>query len=152
MSDAVKIISDYPRRLEELLDLLEDRNRHTRDRAAATMAQVASIHPNRLLRSAPRLREILLDESAYVRWHIVHTLGILVARFPSRLQGIVHDLQGCLEDQNGIVRALAAKALARIAVSDPQLIGTAFRGIEKALPPIVADVLKKNQTTNLERE
>jgi len=144
MSDAVKIVSDFPRRLNELLNMLADRDRCVRDRAAATLAQLASLHPSRLLRSVPRLRESLLDESAYVRWHLVFTLGMLCARFPSRLQGILSDLTGCLDDPNRIVRILASKALAQMAVHNPRTVEELFRNAEKDIPPIVADILRSS--------
>jgi len=142
MSDVVKIISNSPRRLEELWGQLEDRDRHIRDRAAATLAQLVFIHPSRLMRCVPRLRESLLDESAYVRWHIVCTIGILMAQFPSRLKGLLPDLLGSLQDKNRIVRVLSAKALAQVAVRNPRIIKEAFKGIEKDMPSIVIETLR----------
>jgi HEAT repeat protein len=141
-SDAVKIICDSPRRLEELWILLEDRNRRIRDRAAATLAELVSVHPSRLLRSVSRMQVSLLDESAYVRWHIVYTLGFLVARSPSRLQGVLPDLLGCLEDGNRVVRLLASKALAQIGAENPKIIEKAFNNAGKQMPAVVAHTLR----------
>ena len=145
MSDAVKIISNSPRRLEELFGMLEDRDRCIRDRAAATLAQLASLHPSRLLRLVPRLREALLDESAYVRWHLAYTLGMLCARNPSRLQFVLPDLLGCLDDPNRVVRMLASKALAQVAVRSPRSVEELFRGIERDIPPFVVDILRNSR-------
>ncbi len=146
MSDAVKIISDSPHRLDELLCLLEDRNRRIRDKAAATLAQVVSLNPSRLLRVTPRLREALMDESDYVRWQLVYTTGILIARFPTQLRGMLPDLLICLKDPNRIVQILASKALAQIALRNPEIIEDAFRVEEKNIPPIVAEVLRHTAT------
>ena len=145
MSDAVKIISGSPRRLEELFGTLEDQDRCIRDRAAATLAQLASLHPSRLVRFVPRLREALLDESAYVRWHLVYTLGMLCARNPSRLQSILPDLLGRLDDSNRVVQILASKALAQVAVRSPRSVEELFRGVEKEMPPFVVDILRNSR-------
>lgn len=144
MSDAVKIISDSPGRLEELLSLLNDRNRRIRDHAAATLARLALVHPSRLIRSMPRLREALADESAYVRWHLVYTLGLIGAEYPSRVQDFLSDILMCLQDQNRIVSILAGKALAQIAVRNPDIIEALFKGVELDMPPIVAGALRKH--------
>jgi hypothetical protein len=143
-SDVVKIVSDSPRRLEELLCLLESRERRVRDKAAATLAQLVAIHPSRLLRSVPRFLESLLDESAYVRWHVVYALGFLVGRYPSRLKSILPNLLECLEDQNRIVRILSSKALAQIAARSPEMVEEAFRGTGKAVPAVVADIFSSH--------
>jgi len=141
-SDAVKVVSKFPRRLEELLHLLEDRDRRMRDLAAATLAQFVSMHPSRLLRFLPRLQESMTDESAYVRWHLVYTVGTLCALFPRRLRYVVPDLQVRLEDSNKIVRILASKALARIAFRNPDVVEGLFRNIGKEAPGIVGEVLR----------
>jgi hypothetical protein len=143
-SDVLKIVSDSPRRLEELLCLLENRERRVRDKAAATLARLVAIHPSRLLRSVPRIQESLLDDSAYVRWHVVYALGFLIGRFPSRLKGIVPNLLECLEDQNRIVRILASKALAQIAVRNPEMVEEAFRCIGKEIPAVVAEIFRRH--------
>ena len=145
-SDAVKVVSEFPRRLEELLHMLEDRDRCMRDLAAATLAQFVSLHPSRLLRFLPRIREALLDESAYVRWHLVYTVGILCALFPRRLQHVVPDLLDRLEDQNKIVRILTYKALARIASRNPEIVEDMFRNIGKEATGIISDVLRSSGT------
>ena len=143
MSDAVKIVSDSPRRLEELLHMLEDPDRSIRNRAAATLSRLASLHPSRLLRSVDRMRESLLDESAYVRWHLVYTLGMMGTLFPARLQCAVPDIVGCLDDQNRIVRVMSSKSLAQIAVHNPRIVEELFQNVETEVPPIVADIPEK---------
>lgn len=152
ISDAIKIISDSPRRMEELLRMLEDRDRGIRDRAAATLAQLASIHPSRLLSAVPRFREALMDESAYVRWHLVYTVGVLCARYHSRLQAALPDLLGCLDDSNRIVRIMASKALAQVAVQNPGIIEELFRSVDKELPPVIAAVLRNPPTKSSRME
>lgn len=141
-ADVVKVISDSPRRLKELWILLEDRDRRMRDRAAATIAQLVLLHPSRFLRYISRLEEMLLDESAYVRWHAVYTLGFLITRFPSRLKGHVLNLMGCIEDPNRIVRILTSKALAQVALRNSRIVEEAFKGIGKEIPPAVLKILR----------
>ena len=141
-SDAVQVVADFPRRLEELFDMLGDRDRCMRDSAAATLAQFASLHPSRLLRFIPRLREALQDESAYVRWHIVHTMGKLCELSPKRLQGVLSDLLDRLDDQNAVVQTLAAKALARSALNNPGIVEELFRKIDREIPRIVNNALR----------
>ncbi len=140
-SDAVKVVSDFPRRQEELFDMLEDRDRLIRGRAAAALAQLASLHPTRLLRFIPRLREALMDESAYVRWHLVHTTGKLCELFPTRLQDVIGDLIERLDDSNAIVRTLAAKEIARSAFHNPGIVEELFRNMNKEIPRIVNNAL-----------
>jgi hypothetical protein len=143
MSDAVKVVSDSPKRLEELMSLLEDRDRKNRDRAAATLFRLASLNPSRLLCHLPRLQEALLDESAYVRWFIACTVGMLGSRYPRNIRNILPDLAVCLQDQNRIVRILAAKALAQVAVRDPENVANLFRSGDTEMPSVVAGVLLK---------
>ncbi|MEJ2247238.1 MAG: hypothetical protein P8Y80_14350 [Acidobacteriota bacterium] len=146
-SDAVKTVSDSPHRLEELLLLLQDSDRCLRDRAAATLAQLATLHPLRLIPSVHRLREGLTDESAYVRWNLVYTLGVLSTLFLSRLQSILPDIMRCLDDQNRIVRFLASKVLAQIAAHSPRTVEELFLKTEKEAPPVVAHILRNSGST-----
>lgn len=142
-SDAVKVVSDFPSRLEELFDMLEGRDRLMRDRAAATLARFASLHPSRLLRFVPRIKGALTDESAYVRWHIVHTTGILCDWFPKSLQSALADLMERLDDPNSIVRALAAKGLARSASRNPGIVEALFRNVGKEIPRTVRNASRR---------
>jgi HEAT repeat protein len=140
--DAIEVISEFPRRLEELFDMLEDRDRITRDRAALILARFVSLHPSRLLRFVPRIREALLNESAYVRWYLVHTAGVLCELYPRRLKVILPDLLERLQDQNKIVRMFAAKALARSAFHNPGNVERLFHDIDVEIPGIVNKVLR----------
>ena len=63
--------------------MLDDSDRALRGRAAATLARLSEKHAGRLVRSVERLRDTLSDDSAYVRWHLVYTLGRVGARYPS---------------------------------------------------------------------
>ena len=74
-SEVVRTVVAHPRRLEELINMLDDRDRSLRDRAAKTLARLSESHPGRLIRVVERVREALVDDSAYVRWHLVYTLG-----------------------------------------------------------------------------
>ena len=56
-TDAVKAVVANPRRLDELVRMLEDKDRSMRGRAAAMVARLAESHPARLLRVIARLRE-----------------------------------------------------------------------------------------------
>jgi hypothetical protein len=142
-SDAVKILSASPRRLEELWELFEDRDRTIRQRGAAALAQLACLQPATLRRSGHRIRELLQDESAYVRWHALYAVGQLVAGDRARMKSWIPDLAGTLEDPNGIVRAMSAKMLTRAASRDPRIIDEAFQEIGRETPLTVSDALKE---------
>jgi HEAT repeat protein len=142
MSDAVKVVSDFPQRIEELFDLLQDHSRLIRGRAAATLARLVSLHPGRLLRFVPRLREALQDESAYVRWHLVYTLATLCELNPKRLNNALTDLCERLQDPNKVVRHLTAKALARSAFRDPGNVEELFRNADNEITRMVGKILK----------
>jgi HEAT repeat protein len=140
-SDVVKTVVDHPRRLEELLKMLEDQDRSIRGRAAATFARLSESHPARLLRVVARLKVFLTDESAYVRWHLVYALGKLGARFPSQALDFLGDLIIRLDDENRIVRILAGKALGQVAAIRPLMVEGLFQNLKKDIPPAVARLL-----------
>jgi hypothetical protein len=151
-SDAVKTVVDHPRRLEELLRMLEDRDRGVRDRAAAALAQLSESHPARLLRAIARLRDALADESAYVRWYLVYALGRLGCRFPAQSSSFLHDILAHLDDDNRIVRILSCKALAQLAARKPLVVDELFQGARKEIPPSVARVLRNLKAKKTSRQ
>jgi HEAT repeat protein len=142
-SDAVKTVVDHPRRLEELLRMLEDKDRSVRGRAAATLAKLSESHPARLIRVIARLQGSLAEDSAYVRWYLVYTLGKLGSRFPAQLSSFLNDLVARLDDENRVVRVLACKALGQVAVRKPLIIEEYFQNLKKAIPPAVARFLRR---------
>jgi hypothetical protein len=144
-SDAVKTVVDHPRRLEELLHMLEDKDRGVRGRAAATLARLAESHPARLLRVVQRLREALLDDSAFVRWHLVYTLGKLGIHSPLQSRAFLGDLVSRLEDENRIVRALSSSALNQLAVRKPLMVEEYFQNLKKEIPPPIARSIKSSR-------
>jgi HEAT repeat protein len=144
-SDAVQTVVDNPRRLEELLRMLEDEDRSIRGRSAATLAKLSESHPNRLLRAIARFKESLDDDSAYVRWHLVYTLGTLGAQFPAVFPDFLNDLVARIEDPNRIVRILAGRALGQAASRKPAIVETYFRDLKKEIPPAVARFLRKSK-------
>ena len=141
-SDAVKTVVAHPRRLEELLKMLEDKDRGVRGRASAAVAKLAESHPSRLLRVIVRLRASLDDESAYTRWHVVYTLGKLGERFPSQCHEFVEELIFRLEDENRIVRIMARKALGQLASKKPKMIEESFRNLSREIPPVVLRLIR----------
>jgi HEAT repeat protein len=143
-SDVVKTVVDHPRRLEELLRMLEDKDRSVRGRAAATFARLSESHPARLLRFIVRLRGSLTDESAYVRWYLVYALGKLGARFPAQSRDFLGDLIIRLDDENRIVRILAGKALGQVAIIKPTIVEELFQNLRKEIPPAVARLLRSS--------
>ncbi len=147
-SDVVKTIVDHPRRLEELVRMLEDKDRGVRGRAAATLARLSESHPNRLLRVLLRLKEASIDDSAYVRWHIVYALGKLGAQFPVQSRGFLNELAARLDDDNRIVRILAGKALGQVAARKPVIIEEFFHAVKKEIPPSVARVLRRSKANS----
>jgi hypothetical protein len=144
-SDAVKTVIHNPRRLEELLLMLEDKDRGVRGRAAATLAKLSELHPGRLIRAIARFRESLSDDSAYVRWHLVYALGQLGSQFPALFPDFLNDMVVHLEDANRIVRIIACKALGQAAVRKPAIIESFFRDLKKEIPPAIARFLHKSK-------
>jgi hypothetical protein len=143
-SDVVRTVVDHPRRLEELISMLEDKDRGIRGRAAATLARLAESHPARLLRVLARLKEALADDSAYVRWHLVYTLGKLGSRYPARSPSILNDLGARLDDENRIVRTLTCKALAQVAARRPLLVEEFFQSGKREVPSAIARILRNS--------
>ena len=142
-SDAVKTVVDHPRRLEELLRMLDDKDRGVRGRAAAAVARLSESHPARLSRVIVRIKEGLADDSAYVRWYLVYTLGKLAAYSPSHSRPCLDDIVSRLEDENRVVRGVACKALSQVAARNPQIVEEFFRSLKKDVPPSIARVLRK---------
>jgi len=133
-SEAVKTVVDHPRRLQELLRMLEDKDLGVRGRAAVALAQLSDYHPARRVRVAARLRESLKDDSAYVRWHLLYTLGRVGEKFPNQVRPLLPDLVLLLEDENRICRILAGKALGQVADRRPAFIEECFRSLKKEIP------------------
>ena len=144
-SEAVKTVVDNPRRLEELLRMLEDKDRGIRGRAAAALARLSESHPGRLIRVVSRFKGSLEDDSAYVRWHLAYTLGKLGARYPAQSPEFLDVLALCLEDHNRIVRIIACKALAQVAARKSSVVEAFFRDLKKEIPPSVARLLRKSK-------
>lgn len=138
----MKTVVNHPRRLEELLRILEDKDRSVRGKAAAALARLAESHPTRLMRVVLRLREALADDSANVRWHLVYTLGKLGSRFPGQSRIFLGDIVARLDDQNRIVRSVACKAISQVAVRKPMIIEEYFQNLKKEIPPTVARVMR----------
>ncbi len=133
-SEVVRAIVDHPRRLAELIGMLEDRNRAVRGRAAATLARLSETHAGRLVRIVDLLREGLSDDSAYVRWSLSYALGLIASNFPNRVSPIFADLVMRLDDDNRIVRILAFRAIERMAARRPQLIKDLFAAHKREIP------------------
>ncbi len=140
-SEAVKTVVDHPRRLEELVGMLQDKDRILRGRAAATLARLSESHAGRLFRILERVKDGLADDSAYVRWHLAYTLGLFGARFPNRSSMFVTELGARLDDENRIVRVFASNALAQIAERKPEIVKTLFETTKRETPAAVARVL-----------
>jgi HEAT repeat protein len=147
-SDAVKTVVDHPRRLQELMRMLEDKDRVVRGRAATTLARLSESHPSRLLKLITMLKEASCDDSAYVRWNLTYALGRLGAQFPARSSIFLGDLLTRLDDENRIVRILACKALAQVAVRKPLAIEELFKNAKKEIPPAVGRILRKTKTNS----
>ncbi len=133
-AEALRTIVAHPRRLDELVSIMEDSDRLVRDRAAATLARLAEAHPERLVRILERLKEDLADDSAYVRWNLVFSLGAVGARFPRRAPDLLPELTERLDDSNRIVRDMACRALLRFAEHDPRRVAEHFETCRRPLP------------------
>ena len=82
--------------------------------------------------------------TACVRWNLVYALGILIARFPSRMENVLPDILECLDDQNRIVRVFASKTLANVAACRPRIIEELFQKSGKEAPRLVDDILRNS--------
>lgn len=142
MSDAVRTVVRHPRRLDELVRMLGDKDLTVRGRAAAALAKLSESHPARLVRILTRLKESLPDDSARVRWHLVYTLGRLGSRFPAETEGILNDLVPRLDDNNRIVRVLACRALGDIASRKPGAVEKTLERLKRDVPPSLARILR----------
>jgi len=140
-SDVVKTVVDHPRRLEELLRMLEDKDRGIRGRAAATLAKLSESHPKRLLRVIVRLKDGLSDDSAYVRWHLAYTFGKLGSQYPSHVRTFLDDLIARLDDENRIVRTVASKAINLVGSGRPGIIQEFYQNLKREIPPAVSRLL-----------
>ena len=140
-SEVVRTVVDHPRRLEELINLLRDKERSIRGRAATTVARLSESHPGRLVRHVERLKDALADDSAYVRWHLLYALGHLIAQFPARAAFTLADVRTGLGDEDRWVRSFACRALERVAARKPQLIQDLFPANQEGMPPSVARLL-----------
>ena len=145
-SDVVKTVVQDPRRLEELVRMLEDKDRGIRGRAAATLARLSESHPRRLLRVLAGLRDALSDDSAYVRWYVVYALGRVGSRFPAQSGVFISDLGTGLDDENRIVRILTGRALSQMAARSPMAVEELFQNGKREMPAAVARVLRKSKT------
>jgi vesicle coat complex subunit len=143
-SDVVRTVLDNPRRLEELVNMLEDKDRCIRGRASMTVARISETHPGRLTRILPRLKDCLTDDSAYVRWNIVYALGQLGFRCSSHAKDILENIIAALEDGNRIVRVMAIKALALFSINQPLFIEESFRNLKKEIPSAVSRFLPRS--------
>lgn len=151
-SDVLRLVLDNPRRLDELAGMLEDRDRCVRDRAAATLGQVADRHPDRLLRILVRLMPSLADDSAYVRWHLVYILGSLGCRCDDGARDLVESLAARLEDPNRIVRVTAVRSLARIAACRPGPVEEFFANQKREIPSAVARFIRSARKSRARKD
>ncbi len=146
-SEVVRAVVAHPRRLSELLNLLEDKERTVRGRAAATLARLSESHPGRLVRVLNRLKEGLSDDSAYVRWSLSYALGRVGSIFPNQAGRFLEGLCSLLDDENRIVKVLACRALERIAARKPQLVCDYFKNSKKEMPGTIARCIRKTGMT-----
>ena len=153
-SDVVKTVVEHPRRLKELLGLLEEKETGERGRAAATIARLSETHPARLLHSIARLKDSVVDDSAFVRWNLVYALGKIGSLFPVRSRDFLPELVSCLDDTNRIVRAFSSKAIIQIARQKPLIVEESFQHLKKDMPPAVvrsiqSSKIKSRTTANM---
>lgn len=141
-SEVVRTVVDHPRRLQELVNLLQDKERAIRGRAAATLARLSESHPARLVRYLERLREALGDDSAYVRWHLLYTFGQVISQYPKRASFSLTDVRARLGDEDKLVRSFACRALESVAARNPQVIQSLFSANKEEIPPSVARLLQ----------
>jgi HEAT repeat protein len=142
-SEAARTVVDNPRRLEELLRMLEDKDRAIRGRAAVAISKLSESHPARLMRVVSRLTEMMSDESAYVRWHLLYALGKLGSKYPLKSTAFLPNLIFHLDDDNRICRILAVKAIGQVGARRPKLIEECFVRTKREMPTAVAKILRR---------
>ena len=144
-SEVVRAIVDHPRRLDELVSMIEESDLRVRDRAAATLARLAESHPGRLLRVLDRLAEGLTDDSAYVRWNLAFAFGAVGARFPRRLPDFLARLSDRLDDENRVVRVIACRSLMRVAARQPKVLLDHFESTKRKAPRPLQRLLRSDR-------
>jgi HEAT repeat protein len=98
------------------------------------------------MRAILRLREALVDDSAYVRWYLLYTLGKLGSHSPSQARLFLGDLVSRLDDENRVVRSVACKAISQVAARKPLMIEEFFNHLKREIPPPVGRVLRRLKT------
>ena len=141
-AEVVRTVVDHPRRLDELVNLLQDKDRAIRGRAAATLARLSESHPGRLIRHLESLREALGDDAAFVRWHVVYVIGQVIACCPLRASFVLSDVSARMTDEDRLVRRFACRALEHVARLKPQLIDALYSANREAMPTEVARILR----------
>jgi len=144
--EVVKTVLRHPRRLEELLDMLGEKDLVLRGRAAATLASLAATRPERLVKVLPRLRECLGDDSDYVRWHLFYAFGELSMRLPAPTREYWCDIFAGMGDGSRVVRLVAGKATARLVAESPDDVAAAYRESRREIPPEIAALLPPTAT------
>ena len=144
-AEVVRTIVDHPRRLDELVSMIEESDLRVRDRAAATLARLAESHPGRLVRVIDRLAEGLADDSAYVRWNLAFAFGAMGAQFPKRLPEFLARLSDRLDDENRVVRVMACRSLMRVAARHPRIVLDHFESAKRQLPRPLQRLLSKSK-------
>ncbi len=99
------------------------------------------------MRVVHRLSETLSDDSAYVRWTLSYVLGRVGCIYPNQANRFLEGLCSLLEDENKIVRALACRALVRIAARKPQVVCDYFENSKREMPVPVARIVRKSGLT-----
>lgn len=145
-SDVVRTVVDHPRRLGELLSMLEGGERSIRGRAATTIAHLSESHASRLLRILDRLAEGLVDESAYVRWNLAYALGEIGMHYPGKtISCCLTQLTNSLEDEHRIVRLFAFHALQILALRKSQMIRQYFSDLKQEVPSQLEEILQRDK-------
>jgi HEAT repeat protein len=143
-SEVVRTVVADPRRLDELVNLLQDKERLIRGRAATTLSRLSDSHPARLVRHLEQLRGAIGDDSAYVRWHLLYTMGQVISRFPKRSSPYLGEIRAQLTDEDRLVRSFACRALEKVATRKPQLIKALYSANPDEIPPSVARLLQRS--------
>jgi HEAT repeat protein len=144
-AEVVRTIVAHPRRLDELVGMIEENDLQVRDRAAATLARLAESHPGRLVRVIDRLTEGLADDSAYVRWNLAFAFGAVGVRFPKRLPDFLARLSDRLDDENRVVRVMACRSLMRVAARHPSTVLDHFESAKRQVPQPLQRLLSRSK-------
>jgi HEAT repeat protein len=118
-NEVVRIVSEHPELLPELVDALASDDPAVRGHAADAFEKLARTHPQEAAVFLPRIVQLARSDSvAMVRWHLAMALGHLSNQAQS-IPEVIQTLRTLLYDASPFVRSWAITSLCIIAQKYP---------------------------------